>query len=128
MSCVEVNTGKIKMLKETDQDGVEVFCRSMCRFVSPKKFKDISENGFKSYEHSWLGVLNDELYNQNKNVFFTYRNGCLYKVYDITKREAGDFFVKVNKTGDRTYEFITQFYNGDTCLEEILNDELDELK
>ena len=123
-----MNTGKIKMIKETDQDGVEVFCRYMCKAVSPKRFKEVSENGFKSYEHSWLEILNDELYNQDKNVFYTYQNGRLYKVYDITKREFGDFFVKVNKTGKKTYEFITQFYNGGTCLEEILDDELKDLK
>ena len=35
-------------------------------------------------------------------------------------------FVEVTKTQDDTYEFITWFYNGGTCLQEMLQEGFDQ--
>lgn len=129
MSYTELQTGKFKKIGEMTPEGVEEYCKDMCKSISPEKYEDVITNGFKSYENSWFEVLNDELWKTKEyhNDFFVYKNDVLYRVYDVKNHEDGDGFFYKEKTGDDEYSFITQYYNGGTCLQEIIEEEIDKL-
>lgn len=45
----------------------------------------------------------------------------------ITHIETDDYFVTLTKVDEDTYDFATMFYNGGTCLSEVLGDELENI-
>ena len=48
--------------------------------------------------------------------------------YDYHKEEeACDYVSYINKEPDGSYDFIMMFYNGGTCLSEMIGDELENL-
>ena len=48
--------------------------------------------------------------------------------YDYHKEEeACDYVSYINKGPDDSYDFIMMFYNGGTCLSEMIGDELEHL-
>lgn len=54
-----------------------------------------------------------------------YKNGWWEIVRKEEFEEAG--FVEITSEDKSSVEFITQFYNGGTCLSEIIEDVLDDL-
>jgi hypothetical protein len=49
----------------------------------------------------------------------------VYKVEDDELEDSGDFF-NIEKNEDGSYSYFTSFYNGGTCLQEMLEDGLKE--
>lgn len=81
---------------------------------------------------------------ENKLEFDTYDNGKCYCYIDpsdgyeavfvngewqllkfITHIQTDDYFVSLTQVDEDTYDFATMFYNGGTCLSEVLGDELE---
>ena len=54
-------------------------------------------------------------------------NGELYRCND-TKYEDSSYLVNIRSNGDGTYEYVAQFYNGGTWLDEVLEEGLNKLK
>lgn len=85
----------------------------ICRLV-------LEENGFhgiskccKSYSESIYDELDDK---------YVVLNETLYR---IEKEELGDdYFCSLKRNKDGSIDFYTQFYNGGTYLNEMLEDEL----
>lgn len=129
MSFTELQTGKFKKIGVMSEGEAERYCRNLCKEISPAKYEDAITNGFKSYEHSWLEVLNDEFWKSKEyhNDFIVFQNDILYRVYDVKNHEEDGFFFHKEKTGDDEYSFITQYYNGGTCLQEIIEEEIEKL-
>lgn len=48
----------------------------------------------------------------------------LYLIYDTCDLDSFDNYINMTSIADDTYEFYTSFYNGGTCLTEILEDEI----
>lgn len=54
-------------------------------------------------------------------------NNCIYKI--IEQKELCDTcFCEIKDNGDGTYDFYTSFYNSGTCLEEMLEEELERIE
>lgn len=51
----------------------------------------------------------------------------LYLIYDTWDLDSFDNHIIMTSIADDTYEFYTSFYNGGTCLTEILEDEIERL-
>ena len=51
----------------------------------------------------------------------------LYLIYDKSEFDSS-YHVQLTPIADDTYEFHTSFYNGGTCLTEMLEDEIRRLK
>ena len=51
----------------------------------------------------------------------------LYLIYDKSEFDSS-YHVHLTPIADDTYEFHTSFYNGGTCLSEIIEDEIRRLK
>jgi hypothetical protein len=48
--------------------------------------------------------------------------------YDYhNEEEASDYVSHINKAADGSYNFVMMFYNGGTCLSEMIGDELKHL-
>lgn len=107
MSRVETYRGKLKKVNGTEE--IEELCK-----------KVLEENGFygiskcsKSYSESIYDELDDK---------YVMLDGTLY---EIEKEELGDdYFCNLKRNDDGSIDFYTQFYNGGTYLNEMLEDEL----
>lgn len=69
---------------------------------------------------------------ENKHTFFLYNNNNLYWIHDVEQDEPYNSFIKISPTGENedgepTYEFITQYYDGGTYIQEMLNEALNNL-
>ena len=52
----------------------------------------------------------------------------LYLIYDTCDLGSSSDFINMTPIADDTYEFLTSFYNGGTCLSEMIEDEIKRLK
>jgi hypothetical protein len=117
MSQTEFHTGK---LKEVDLNGLslEDYCKSKCNEAG------ITE--LESYHKDWTEQFKDEFWYGNEEKFFVHGE----KVYELIEHEEMDdenYFMKLTPNKDGTISFIGQFYNGGTCLQEMLEEALDDL-
>lgn len=121
MSQTEFHTGK---LKEVDMNGLslEDYCRSKCNEAG------ITE--IDTYPATWVEQFRDEFwygYGNTKKVRFFIHGGKVYEVIDHKESESEDYFMNLTRNEDGTISFIGQFYNGGTCLDEMLEEALDDL-
>jgi hypothetical protein len=117
MSQTEFHTGK---LKEVDMNGLslEDYCKTKCNEAG------ITE--IDSYPATWVEQFRDEFWYGNEEKYFIHGE----KVYEVIEHEELDcenYFMKLTKNEDGTISFIGQFYNGGTCLDEMLEEALDEM-
>lgn len=52
----------------------------------------------------------------------------LYLIYDKSDLGSSTDFINMTPIADDTYEFLTSFYNGGTCLSEMIEYEIKRLK
>jgi hypothetical protein len=111
MSQEEIHIGKLRKIKlETD---VETFCKQKC------VEKGITEHA--NYYHNWEDYFKTEF----RNEYFIV-NEQVFEVFDHKQFDYEDiYYLKDN--GDDTYDFVMKFYNGGTCLEECIEEELEKL-
>lgn len=104
MSCVELHRGTLVNTKGLT---VEEYCELLCK-----------KHG---YEIAYEG---DTYAETLRDVDDTYKvlNGELYRCDDAQYPEDTSYLVDVRSNGDGTYEYIAQFYNGGTYLDEVLED------
>lgn len=103
MSDYEHHIGKITevVIKES----LELTCKEI-----------VENNELPSYQDSYVEYLLDELYDE-----YLVINGKLYSV----EKEAIDPYddiQRLHKNEDGTFSFEAKFYNGGTCLSEVLED------
>jgi len=87
-----------------------------CKFIA-----DCENLNLTDYYESYLDLITNEM----SEKYFTYKDK-LYMFLNITEGDADDSFIKINQSG-RIYEFTTSFYNGVTCLSEMIEEGLDKL-
>lgn len=112
MSYTELHAGTLTKIN-TKGLTVEEYCEFLC-----KKY---------GYEIAYEG---DTYAETLMDVDDTYKvlNGELYKCDDTQYLEGTSYLVDVRSNGDGTYEYIAQFYNGSTWLNEVLEEGLNNLK
>lgn len=116
MSETEGYKGKLtlcKKYKDVDelQANLQNFWQSVPREERDKDYKDVEE-------------VDD--YELEDNGYVIIDGNCIYKVELDKEFDAYDNFVEVNQVQDGVYEFITQFYNGSTDLQEMLQKGFDQ--
>lgn len=104
-----------KKYKDADelQSNLKNFWQSIPREERDKYYKDVEE--IDEYE------LED-------NGYVVIDGNCIYKIELDKEFDVYDNFVEVNQVQDGVYEFITQFYNGSTCLKEMLQEGFDQTR
>lgn len=108
--------GKLKLHKKYKdanelQANLQKFWQSIPREKRNKFYQDVEE--IDEYE------LED-------NGYVIIDRNCIYKIELDKEFDVYDSFVEVNQVQDGVYEFITQFYNGSTDLQEMLQEGFDQ--
>jgi len=113
MSQTEYHVGK---LVPVDPQGMslEEMCQKMCQ-----------EEGcteIDSFNDSWEEQLKSDFYEKYFIV-----DGTIYSLQDHTEGEPDGHFMNMRREPDGTINFVTQFYNGGTCLSEMVEDGISEM-
>lgn len=112
MSETENHKGKLRIVPLLDGESLEEQCQ---RIAIVNNFEFDSR-----YHYTWKECINDEGYNK----FIVVKN-ILFEIYD--HKRFDDYSFEITEDPDGTYSFVGSFYNGGTCLNEILEDELSKL-
>lgn len=95
------------------QANLQEFWQSIPREKRNKFYQDVEE-------------IDD--YELEDNGYVIIDGNCIYKVELDKEFDVYDNFVEVTQVQDDVYEFITQFYNGSTDLQEMLQKGLDQTR
>lgn len=117
MSEIESYKGKLKLCKKYKdanelQSNLQEFWQSIPRKERNVFYQDVEE-------------IDD--YELEDNGYVIIDGNCIYKVELDKEFGAYGNFVEVNQVQDGVYEFITQFYNGSTDLQKMLQKGLDQI-
>nr|DAJ53572.1 MAG TPA: hypothetical protein [Caudoviricetes sp.] len=116
MSETEGYKGKLKLCKKYKdanelQANLQEFWQSIPRKERNVFYQDVEE-------------IDD--YELEDNGYVIIDGNCIYKVELDKEFGVYDNFVEVNQVQDGVYEFITQFYNGSTNLQKMLQKGFDQ--
>ena len=108
--------GKLKLCKKYKdanelQANLQEFWQSIPREKRNKFYQDVEE-------------IDD--YELEDNGYVIIDGNCIYKVELDKEFDVYDNFVEITQVQDGVYEFMTQFYNGSTCLQEMLQEGFDQ--
>lgn len=103
--------GKLKLCKKYKdanelQSNLQKFWQSIPREKRNKFYQDVEE-------------IDD--YELVDNGYIVIDGNCIYKV-ELEDFDAYDNFVEITQIQDGVYKFVTQFYNGSTDLQEMLQE------
>lgn len=124
MSYTELQSGNITVIGTFSEVELDEYMKNVVQKELPNTYNKIIKNGFPSWCKNWLNVFNDYV---NDKRMYIYRKETLFKVFNVKNYEEYGYFCDVTKTGDKEYKFITQYYNGGTCLFEILEEEANKI-
>lgn len=104
-----------KKYKDADelQANLQDFWQSIPREERDKDYKDVEE-------------IDD--YELEDNGYVIIDGNCIYKVELDKDFDAYDNFVEITQIQDGVYKFVTQFYNGSTDLQEMLQEGFDQTR
>ena len=125
MSRTELHTGKFRIVAQTTEDTFNFINKNLSKYWKP----EISSRGYVNVEET--DAYDEEYWRANKE--FPYKNLNIgnqsYLIEMLEHKEFGEdeYPLEVTKNEDGTFDFIAQFYNGGTCLEECLEEELERL-
>lgn len=115
MSCTELHTGRFKIIAKGDNEINEYLEKN-----GLKQDFDIDTN-------RW-GDLVFWSNNENYSVLVVKNTNILIKFIEHAETDETDFFSQMLKTdNDGEYSFVSLFYNGGTCLSEMLEYELEKI-
>ena len=112
MSYTETHFGKLKKVELTTS--LEEFCKEKCNEVG------ITE--LPSYSDDWKDEFRDRFYRK----YFIIKED-VWEAVEHTEAEDGDMDIMIPNE-DGTITFVMQFYNGVTCLSEMIENGLKKLK
>lgn len=125
MSYTELQSGKITVIGKFTYDELNNYMKDVVKKELPDTYEKIIEQGFPSWCKDWFEAFNDNAKNQE---MYIYRKETLFKVSNVRNYEdEGGFFYDAVKVSDNEYNFMTQYYNGGTCLYEILEEAADKM-
>lgn len=113
MSQNEFHTGKLALV-DLKGKTAEQFAEETC------KASGISE--ISSYHDTWLEEFKYELGYERYFIV----DGEIYEMIDHSESDD-EYFVHMNRNEDGTISFSSQFYNGGTCLSEIIEESISEM-
>lgn len=110
MSEVKSYSGRLKPIKLKDET-IEEYSERKCHKLDIHSFRDCYD--------SWVETLESE----SSKYFWDSVNEILYKVK--LRELQSESFIEMHKNETSGYDFVTSFYNGGTCLKEMLQEGLD---
>ena len=108
-------------LKRVDLNGlsIEEKCKEICTTLIPK----VEIYKFQTTYKSWLQCLRDNFYDK----YIITKDG-VYEIIESNLIDGSDYFCNISPSSEEgEFIFAAHFYNGGTCLEECLEEELSKL-
>ena len=68
--------------------------------------------------------VNDQIYSNNLEDKYQFIHSTLYKLIDFENLDPDDSITKVCKNEDGSINFEFKYYNGGTCLSELLEENI----
>ncbi len=113
MSNYESHSGKLRIVEPKENETLDQL----------KKRIWCEKSGNKEEDYEVKGNLSDDYYDE----FFEV-NGKLWEVLDHEEMgDEDDMFCRLHDNKDGTFSFHTRFYNGGTCMSEMVTEELEKL-
>lgn len=116
MSETETHSGKLIKIQLSKIDTVESFCKGMC--------EKEGITSIPSYNQSWIETFKYD--SKAASEYFILNNNIIYKMAEHLAGDDDSYFMKIYPNADGSLSFIGQFYNGGTCLDEMLSEALEE--
>lgn len=92
--------------------------------VIPQDNEDLEDQAKRilncEFDSRWYDTFLCQLLDSNNYIIV---NNNIYKIISEHDMEDEDYCI-INKIDENTYSFITSFYNGVTCLTEMVEEEL----
>lgn len=113
MSDYESHTGKLRKVEPKENETFEQLCKRLW-----------IENGKPEDEYREGGLFG-EFYEK----YINDNDETVWEIFDHEDLgDADDMFCRISDNKDGTYSFHTRFYNGGTCLSEMIEDEIGNIK
>lgn len=92
------------------------------------KLKQLHQQENESFDDLCKRISNgeDDFFNDNYEKYVLI-NDKLFEIVECEELDAYDNFCYLYSNEDNTISFLTQYYNGGTCLSEMLESELKKL-
>lgn len=117
MSDYETIKGKIR---KVDLQGMSA--EEYAERIIKEKGVDIKINEGPFFYQTYIDIL--KWYDDWEEGRYITVDGVLYLIYDTCDLETSSDYIQLTPIADDTYEFHTSFYNGGTCLNEMIEDEI----
>lgn len=120
MSEVELHTGTLRKV-DTGELTAEEWCKTCVKLYLGSYPNGYIDNG----DINWMEAFSDINCNRRYNnmPFYITTGTSIYEVEDINHGDDFDL-IDMTKVSDNAYSYVAQFYNGGTCLTEVLENEL----
>lgn len=116
MSDYESHSGKLRIVEAKENENFEQLCKRLW-IEESKNDDEFSEEFIES-------SLFDDFYKKYVDV-----NGNVWEIVEhIELGEEEDMFCKLHDNKDGTFSFHTRFYNGGTCMSEMVTEALEKLE
>ena len=110
MSEQKQYSGKLKLISNSDSN-----LNDLCRMV-------LIEDGAENIINDCISLIQEEY--QTKYII---HNDKLYKIIECIEQDSEDSYINMTQNKD-VFSFNTRFYNGGTCLVEMLEEGIEKLK
>lgn len=115
MSCTELHTGTLHKLPINTEEGIKTYLKNQLITKKPEKKEEI-------LVLDDLQDIYDELYyaDIHNDYYINYHKMEIYKIIDHKSYDDDDYIDDWEQLPDGDIKFITQFYNGGCCLDEVI--------
>ena len=114
MSQTETHFGKLRKVIIPENQTIEEWCKAKCLEMN------ITE--LPSYYDDWREVIKDQY---SQKYFFI--EDEIWEAFEHVECDEGDDINVMNLNKDGTITFVMQFYNGGTCLGEMIEEGLNKI-
>ena len=123
MSYTEFHKGKLRILTRSNEETINYIREHNIQdIIKEDDFSD-GEIDFDTNNRKYTILHKDGIY---------YGKDCQHMLCEYIEHEeqeyGGDYYANVKRIGKDEYEFTLIFYNGGTCEEEILSEEISKLE
>jgi hypothetical protein len=115
MSQTETHFGKLRKVVINEGYTVEDWCREKCQ--------DKGASEISSYNNTWLEEFREHFYEK-----YFVAGDEIWEAFEHIENDGFDDIDIMIPNEDGTITFIQQFYNGGTCLSEVIEEGLEKLK
>ena len=136
MSEYEKHIGKLKRVDLSNYDNnIEKFFEEKFRKtfteLTEQEIQDayqrVADYNFCRNKGPWTVLFQDTCYNYDMEEAYYIANGIVYETIEENELDPHEHVTTVKDNGDGTYDYFMSFYNGEICLIDCIEDELEKI-